>query len=245
MSNRSYGGRTAEERRADRRARLVDSAAELFGTDGYAATPIERICSRAGVSTRNFYEEFESREALLMEVHTQLSGRVWMKVFESMQGLEDATMRERAVAALTTYVRETVNDPIYVRIMYVESIGVSRAVEDFRFRQREKWVQIVEFEVQRAITRGEAIKRDYNIGTIGWIGAVNEITHYWWRSGRERAVEQLEAELIHFADVCMLDLVNADTSWHSVPPAPVPEGSLVNEDLVPAAHLADADRAVG
>ncbi|SDJ13097.1 transcriptional regulator, TetR family [Frankineae bacterium MT45] len=213
MSNRAYGGRTAEQRRADRHARLVESATELFGTDGYASTPIERICSRAGVSTRNFYEEFDSREALLMEVHAQLTNRVWMKVFESLMGLEDATMQQRAVAGLTTYVRETVNDPIYVRLIHVEIIGVSPAVEDYRFKQREKWTQIVDIEVQRAISRGEVIKRDYSIGIIGLIGAVTAITHHWWRSGRTRSPEQLEAELIHFAEVCMLDLTNPDSPW--------------------------------
>ncbi|SOD74402.1 TetR family transcriptional regulator [Jatrophihabitans sp. GAS493] len=248
MSNRAYGGRTAEQRRADRHARLVESATELFGTDGYAATPIERICSRAGVSTRNFYEEFDSREALLMEVHGQLTNRVWMKVFESLMGLEEATMQQRAVAGLTTYVRETVNDPIYVRIIHVEIIGVSPAVEDYRFKQREKWTQIVDIEVQRAISRGEVIKRDYSIGTIGLIGAVTAITHHWWRSGRTRSPEQLEAELIHFAEVCMLDLTNPDSSWQVAAPR-TPAGLVeesANEDrTVPASEGGPLVEALG
>ena len=183
MSSRSYGGRTAEQRRADRRQRLVDSATALFARDGYAGTPIERICSGAGVSTRNFYEEFAGREALLIEVHRQLTTRVWVKVVESLAGLEDASLQERAIRGLTTYVRETVNDPVFVRIVYVEIIGVSRETEDYRQVHRERWHQIVAAELDRAVSRGEAVNRDYSIGVIGWIGAVQEITHAWWRSG--------------------------------------------------------------
>lgn len=72
---RSYAGRTAAERRADRRERLLTAGLELFGTDGYARTPIERICATAGVSTRNFYEEFTGREALLMALHDRVTHR--------------------------------------------------------------------------------------------------------------------------------------------------------------------------
>ncbi|MGZ6827110.1 MAG: TetR/AcrR family transcriptional regulator, partial [Mycobacteriales bacterium] len=68
-AGRVYGGRSEEERRADRRARLVAAGLELFGTEGWAGATIERLCAGAGVATRSFYEEFSSREALLRAVY--------------------------------------------------------------------------------------------------------------------------------------------------------------------------------
>ena len=47
---RGYGGRSAAERRAERRERLLAAGLELFGTRGYAATSIERLCAAASVS---------------------------------------------------------------------------------------------------------------------------------------------------------------------------------------------------
>ena len=45
---RRYGGKTAPQRRAERRERLMDSGLELFGTQGFAATTIEAsVRSRA------------------------------------------------------------------------------------------------------------------------------------------------------------------------------------------------------
>ena len=70
---RLYGGMTAEQRRAERRRRLLDTALELFGTDGYPYTGIERICSHAGVTARHFYEEFGNRETLMPVSYTHLT----------------------------------------------------------------------------------------------------------------------------------------------------------------------------
>ena len=66
---RRYGGKTAEERRAERRERLMDAGLELFGTQGYASTTIEMVCAAAQLNARYFYEEFRSRELLLAAVY--------------------------------------------------------------------------------------------------------------------------------------------------------------------------------
>ena len=68
-SGRRYGGRTSEERHAERRERLLDAALELFGTRGYADTTIEAICAASQLGPRYFYEQFGSREELLLATY--------------------------------------------------------------------------------------------------------------------------------------------------------------------------------
>ena len=71
-SVRRYSGRSVEEWKAARRERLLEAALELFGTDGYPATSVERLCALAKVSTRHFYHEFQNKEAVLLAVHAQV-----------------------------------------------------------------------------------------------------------------------------------------------------------------------------
>jgi len=74
-----YGGRTADERRAERRERLLDAGLELFGTQGYANTSIEALCSATRLNPRYFYESLKTREELLRAVydrHTRLATAV-------------------------------------------------------------------------------------------------------------------------------------------------------------------------
>ncbi|HET7313537.1 TetR family transcriptional regulator, partial [Salinisphaera sp.] len=51
---RGYRGLSAEELRRQRHQRLIAAGTALFGERGYAATPIEAVCSQAKVSTRHF-----------------------------------------------------------------------------------------------------------------------------------------------------------------------------------------------
>src|SRR4029077_5184552 len=55
---RAYGGVSAEDRIAARRAKLLDAGLELFGTRGYATTGVKDVCREAGLTDRYFYESF-------------------------------------------------------------------------------------------------------------------------------------------------------------------------------------------
>jgi AcrR family transcriptional regulator len=62
---------TREESQALTRSRLLAAAKLLFGRDGYAATSVERITETAGYSKGAAYSNFESKEAIFLEVLEQ------------------------------------------------------------------------------------------------------------------------------------------------------------------------------
>jgi AcrR family transcriptional regulator len=53
--SRRYGGLSAGERRAGRRARLLEAGLEFYGMLGFRHTTIPQLCSSAGVTARHFY----------------------------------------------------------------------------------------------------------------------------------------------------------------------------------------------
>ncbi|MFL6088633.1 MAG: TetR/AcrR family transcriptional regulator [Aeromicrobium sp.] len=65
-AGRLYGGVTATERRARRRADLVDAALDLIAEAGPNAVTKRAVCGRAGLNDRYFYEHFANSEALLL-----------------------------------------------------------------------------------------------------------------------------------------------------------------------------------
>jgi AcrR family transcriptional regulator len=69
---RDYDGKTAAERVAERRARLVDAGLELFGEHGYAGTSIRAVLRQAGLRDRYFGESFADLDALLAAVYDQV-----------------------------------------------------------------------------------------------------------------------------------------------------------------------------
>jgi AcrR family transcriptional regulator len=69
---RDYDGKTAAERVAERRAKLVDAGIELFGEHGYAGTSIRAVLRQAGLRDRYFGESFADLDALLAAAYVEL-----------------------------------------------------------------------------------------------------------------------------------------------------------------------------
>ncbi|WP_089303158.1 TetR/AcrR family transcriptional regulator [Haloechinothrix alba] len=193
---RSYAGRSAAERSAERRERLMAAGLELFGTEGYAASSIEKLCSTAGVSTRNFYEEFGSREALLMRLHDRVIERAMDAVVQALAGAEDRPLRERVERGMRAYITTTAEDPRWARLSYVELVGISDAVERHRLDWRARWVEFLDAESRRAVARGEAADRDFQLGAVALIGGVNELVYHWSTGAVAGSLDDVIDELV-------------------------------------------------
>jgi AcrR family transcriptional regulator len=72
-ASRNYGGVTAEQRRAIRRAALVEAALDLFAEDGARAVSKRAVCARARLNDRYFYEHFADSDALLEAIARDLT----------------------------------------------------------------------------------------------------------------------------------------------------------------------------
>ncbi|WP_342800062.1 TetR/AcrR family transcriptional regulator [Nocardia sp. No.11] len=174
-SGRSYGGLSRQQRVAMRRNRLTDAALELFGTQGYSSTSIERLCATANVSTRSFYEDIGSREALLIALVDRLNTAALHRVDEALARTSEQPLVVRVVESFRAFLAVTCRDRRAARVFYVEVVGVSPAVEEWRRAQRRSVSGLLTREAQRAAARGEAESRSVHLFTLALIGAVNSL----------------------------------------------------------------------
>ena len=92
-----YGGRTAGERRAERRQRLLDAGLHLFGGGpGYRATSVSALCEEAGLSTRQFYEEFSNLEEVLAALHPFINKWAEEAAMSALATMPEGGVEERA-----------------------------------------------------------------------------------------------------------------------------------------------------
>lgn len=59
---------TRQESRLETRTRLLDSAAQLFARGGYEGASVDLIAENAGYSKGAFYSNFETKEAIFLEL---------------------------------------------------------------------------------------------------------------------------------------------------------------------------------
>jgi len=192
---RGYAGRTAEQLQLERRARLLDAALALFGTQGYHATSIEQLCSCAQVTTRHFYEAFVSRESLFAAVYDEVVDSARLASFTALQ-VSDKAPDERIYDALRVLVHAYTDDPRRGRIACIEVIGVSHAMARRRRAVIHEFAMIVEAHAQALVAMNLLPKRNYHLASLGMVGASNELLTEWLTVECPPSVSELADELI-------------------------------------------------
>lgn len=192
-----YGGKSAEQRQAERRGRFLDAALQLFGdTPGYRATTVAALSEAAGLSTRQFYEEFRSLEDVLAALHLQVNDWAEGAVLAALTAAEGLPLAERCTAIFQAYAANVTTDPRRIRITFVEIIGVSPRLEEQRLARRARWVNLICNEAKAAAERGEAARRDYRIAAAAFIGSVNGLLHDWSAGWVDATLDEIVDELV-------------------------------------------------
>ncbi|MCV7412649.1 hypothetical protein AWC05_18680 [Mycobacterium florentinum] len=138
---RDYDGKTAAERVAERRARLVDAGIELFGELGYAGTSIRAVLRQAELRDRYFGESFADLDALLAAVYDQLID----EEVSACRAAVDATTgaSEGARAMIDTISRGLDGNPGHARIKLREVFSGGPMVALQRQEGLRKLAQLV------------------------------------------------------------------------------------------------------
>lgn len=105
-----YRGQSAQERSAERRARLLEATLEVWGRQEGPPVTMTRICQEAGLTERYFYEQFTGLEEALSSVLETIYDEV-LDVTARAVGETLGGPAERAHAAVTAFVQLFVDDP--------------------------------------------------------------------------------------------------------------------------------------
>jgi AcrR family transcriptional regulator len=187
---RTYGGLSAPERRAERRQRLLDAGLELFGTIGFAKTTIPMLCAASGVTARHFYEDFESREALLRALYDDIAQNVFERVLAALR-VREKDVRKRIRGGNAAYFRYLTGDPRRARIYTIEAVGVHSELEQHRRAKREAFVR----KLTKATDRLEDRDIDTRLVSAAIAGAAHDLLLEWVLASRRPSVEKLIATI--------------------------------------------------
>ncbi|MEV6071114.1 TetR family transcriptional regulator [Nocardia sp. NPDC052001] len=117
--SRSYGGRTATDRVADRRAQLIAAGVSVVGTEGVAALGMRAVCREAGLSQKFFYESFTDTDELLHAIYAAA-------LSELEQAVASAVAAQDLPAIVDAAARAMEADPRLCRILLVEPVADMR-----------------------------------------------------------------------------------------------------------------------
>lgn len=196
VSPRKYGGKSAEQRRGERRAQLVDAALEIWQEQGWAAVTMRGVCARAGLADRYFYENFTDRDALLGTLWDQMRDETLTMLLGVITTVADHGALEQLRAALDAVVHHIADEPARTQIIFGDHAG--SAVLEQRRRETLQLATDLMIGVARPFLRPGFDERALRINVLLGIGGFVELM-LAWRSG---LVESSAEEIIeHLADV--------------------------------------------
>jgi AcrR family transcriptional regulator len=173
---------------AHQRERLFKAMVESVNEQGFMATTISDLVTRAGISRRSFYEHFQNKEECLLATYDAIVKRLTRRLLEATAASEDWPAR------LEAFLRELFEAagerPDRARLVCVE-MGAAGAVGV------QRWAQDAQ-ALQRLIVDGFA--HAPGAGTIpepvarAFVGALRRILYSRVRS--ERSSRALKAELL-------------------------------------------------
>jgi AcrR family transcriptional regulator len=115
-------GRSGPKVAAHQRARIHGAMIELVVDRGYDAVTVRQLVQRAGVSTRAFYQQFDTKDECFLATYDLLMGRTARRIAAAYEGERD--WRRRLRLAFFAFAREAAEDPQVARFVLVEAPGV-------------------------------------------------------------------------------------------------------------------------
>ncbi len=181
---RSYRGLSQDERRAERRARLIAAAIAVYGERGYHQATVKAVCESAGLTERYFYESFANSEALLIDSFNAVTYSVLGEITQAAKEAGRArTARSRAM--LHAYFAALQREPQSARVFLVEIRGVSRAVD----QAFDTALRAIGREVARIVAPPGAV--DDELLQAGVVGGVIHIALRWIEDGYQPGIESV------------------------------------------------------
>lgn len=151
------------------RQALVESAVELFTTNGYAGTSLDAIAKRARVTKGALYHHFSGKQALFEAAFDVVEQAAVARLAEVISG--DGSAWQRAVRGVEVYIRSCL-DPAYQRIVIHEG-PVVMGWERWRETEDKLSYGLVKATIEALVEAGEIVELPIEVTARILFGALS------------------------------------------------------------------------
>ncbi len=178
VARRGYNGIPAEQRRNERRTRLLDAALDVVGTQGYTRLSASGLCQITGLNDRYFYEHFADRDAIFDAVVDQLARQTLTAMSEAIAAA-GPDPEQVARAGLTACIDLLTGDPRKARVVFVEAPAHSS--QPHRTQIRDMFIGLMRAQAASKVGGALSNELDSKIRFAGvhLFGALMECTTTW------------------------------------------------------------------
>ncbi len=120
----------AQAKREETRRRILDAAETVFAEHGYHDTGVAQLVDAAGVARGTFYQYFDSKHAIFLELLDDLLRRFRASVVGVDVAAGSGTVRDQLVETVARVLRAAATRRPLARIIFREAVGLDADVDD-------------------------------------------------------------------------------------------------------------------
>ncbi|GAA2544518.1 TetR/AcrR family transcriptional regulator [Winogradskya consettensis] len=185
-------GRT--RRRTDTRQRLYEAAVELIAEQGFSATTVDDIASRAKVAKGTVYYNFASKTALFEELLRHGIGLLTEAFRTAVAGLPPREAVDALVRAELEYIRRY---RAFAQLLLSEMWRTNREWQQTLVLLREQAIEVIAETVQAGVTSGDLpADLDVRVASSALFGVGLVVAVDWLVFQPERPIEDVEKSLL-------------------------------------------------
>lgn len=164
-------GKTMDERKAERRTQLLDSALDIIGEEGAAGVTVRALCRRTGLTARYFYESFEGRDELIVALFHQVAEEMQTALSNALATTPPGD--DSAAPMVEAFVDTMLGDPRKARLMLVETLSDS-ALSGVTVTEVPTFTRLIRDQLPK-----DASHTERTLTALGVAGAMAAIFSSW------------------------------------------------------------------
>ncbi|MGA8988452.1 TetR/AcrR family transcriptional regulator [Aeromicrobium sp.] len=192
----TYRGVSAEQRRDERRSRLLEAALEVWGRDGGPTVTMTRICAEAGLTERYFYESFDGLDTALLAVLDGIADEIADRT-QAVLSCTQGGPAERVRASIGEFFQILTDDPRKGRVAIVEAV----ALDGLRARRSEllrRFAELAAREARELYGPQAWSEPEARMAATMFIGGVAELVTAWIEGGITVSPDELADSATHY-----------------------------------------------
>jgi len=175
---RRYGGVDSDERQRQRHVRLIGAGLAVFGEKGFHQSTVRDVCKQAQLTSRYFYESFDSMEALFRAVYQDTNRRLMQATIMSLAACQPDP-EKLAEAALRTFLEFIREDPHRARVALIDAFNVGETMNVLTDKASQDFAHLIAGFMQQMFPHLEELGLDFHILGNGLVGANTRIATQW------------------------------------------------------------------
>ncbi|WP_374259029.1 TetR/AcrR family transcriptional regulator, partial [Aquabacterium sp.] len=167
-----------QERQRQRQARLIEAGLAVFGDQGYHHSTVRDVCGRAQLTSRYFYESFDSMEALFRAVYISVNRELMQATVLTLAQCEPQP-EKLAEAALRTFLTFVRDDPRRARVALIDALNAGEGMASVTDQTTQDFAHLIAGFMQQMFPRLAQHKLDHLMMASGLVGACTRVTTQW------------------------------------------------------------------